>query len=315
MIDIDDPLGGTRREVLIGAAAATLLSMTTGACASHTELDMAMFTTRDEVAIFYKDWGPRNGPVVILSHGWPLNADSWESQALYLASNGYRVITHDRRGHGRSSQPWEGNDMDHYADDLAQLIDHLNLREVSLIGFSTGGGEVTRYIGRYGTSRIARIGLVSAVPPIMLRTEANPIGLPIEVFDGLRTASIANRSKLYRDLASGPFFGFNRPGATIDPNLVETFWLQGMMAGHKNAYDCIAAFSATDFTHDLARFDRPTLLIHGDQDQIVPIDASARTVKRLLPSARLIVYEGAPHGITDTHKARLSADLLNFVSS
>ena len=205
--------------------------------------------------------------------------------------------------------------MDHYADDLAQLIERLGLASVTLIGFSTGGGEVARYVGRHGTGRVARIGLISAVPPIMLRTESNPIGLPLEVFDGFRAASIANRSKLYRDVASGPFFGFNRPGATLDQGLVDSFWLQGMMAGHKNTYDCIAAFSATDFTKDLARFNKPTLVIHGDDDQVVPIDASARSVKRLVPSAQLVVYPGAPHGITDTHKERLNNDLLTFVRS
>ena len=267
---------------ILGAGAVAILGARPQAHrATRQEIQMATFTTRDDVTIYYKDWGPRDGKVVILSHGWPLNADSWESQAFHLASNGYRVIAHDRRGHGRSSQPWDGNDMDHYADDLAQLIERLDLRNVSLFGFSTGGGEVARYVGRHGTSRVARIGLISAVPPIMLRTESNPIGLPIEVFDGFRAASIANRSKLYRDVASGPFFGFNRPGATLDQGLVENFWLQGMTAGHKNTYDCIAAFSATDFTQDLKRFDKPTLVIHGDDDQVVPIDASARSVKRL----------------------------------
>jgi non-heme chloroperoxidase len=310
-----DHLGATRRDVLATAGAVAVLSLGASACATQQEPEMSTFTTSDDVTIYYKDWGPRDGAVVILSHGWPLNADSWESQALHLASNGCRVITHDRRGHGRSSQPWEGNDMDHYADDLAQLIERLNLRNISMFGFSTGGGEVARYVGRHGTSRIAKLGLISAVPPIMLRTEANPIGLPIETFDGLRAGSIANRSKLYRDIASGPFFGFNRPGATLDQGLVENFWLQGMTAGHKNAYDCIAAFSATDFTEDLARFDKPTLVIHGDDDQIVPIEASARAVKRLLPSAQLIEYAGGPHGITDTHKDRLNGDLLAFIRS
>jgi non-heme chloroperoxidase len=305
----------SRRGVILGAGAVAVLGAAAGAsAATRQEIQMGTFKTRDDVTIYYKDWGPREGQVVILSHGWPLNADSWESQAFFLASKGYRVITHDRRGHGRSSQPWEGNDMDHYADDLAQLIEHLNLRNVSLFGFSTGGGEVARYVGRHGTSRVARLGLIAAVPPIMLRTERNPIGLPLEVFDGFRAASIANRSKLYRDIASGPFFGFNRTGA-VDQGLVESFWLQGMMAGHKNTYDCIAAFSATDFTEDLARFDKPTLVIHGDDDQVVPIDASARAVKRLVKSARLIEYEGGPHGITDTHKERLNNDLLAFVRS
>jgi non-heme chloroperoxidase len=274
---------------------------------------MATFTTRDEVTIYYKDWGPRDGEVVILSHGWPLNADSWEAQAFQLASSGFRVVTHDRRGHGRSSQPWDGNDMDHYADDLAQLIEHLQLRRVSLFGFSTGGGEVARYVGRHGTGRVARLGLIAAVPPLMLRTAANPEGLPIDVFDGLRAASIADRSRLYRDIASGPFFGFNRPGATPSQGMIDSFWQQGVTAGHKNTYDCIAAFSATDFTEDLRRFDRPTLIVHGDDDQIVPIGAAARASKRLVPGATLIVYEGAPHGVTDTHKARLNDDMLRFL--
>jgi len=312
---ISEQLNLSRRDVLLGAGAVTMLGATTGASATQQELQMATFTTRDDVTIYYKDWGPRDGKVVILSHGWPLNADSWESQAFHLASSGYRVIAHDRRGHGRSSQPWDGNDMDHYADDLAQLIERLDLRNVTLVGFSTGGGEVARYVGRHGTSRVARIGLISAVPPLMLRTAGNPIGSPIEVFDGFRAASIANRSKLYRDVASGPFFGFNRPGAKLDQSLVENFWLQGMTAGHKNTYDSIAAFSATDFTQDLKRFDKPTLVIHGDDDQVVPIDASARAVRRLLPSAQLIEYKGAPHGITDTHKERLNKDLLALMRS
>jgi non-heme chloroperoxidase len=299
----------------LSAAAVAIPGVAAPASATRTDVQMSRFATRDDVTIYYKDWGPRDGNVVILSHGWPLNADSWESQAFHLASSGYRVITHDRRGHGRSSQPWEGNDMDHYADDLAQLIERLDLNRVTLIGFSTGGGEVARYVGRHGTGRIARIALIAAVTPIMLRTENNPTGLPIDVFDDLRAASITNRSKLYRDLASGPFFGFNRTGARLDQGLVENFWLQGMTAGHKNAYDCIAAFSATDFTRDLARFDRPTLVIHGDDDQVVPIDASAHAVKRLVPGAELVIYPGAPHGITDTHKERLNNDLLKFVRS
>ena len=249
---VNDPFNTTRRAVILGAGAAAILAASKGAFAVRQEIQMDKFTTRDNVTIYYKDWGPRDGKVVILSHGWPLNADSWESQAFHLAANGCRVIAHDRRGHGRSSQPWDGNDMDHYADDLAQLIERLDLRNVSLFGFSTGGGEVARYVGRHGTSRVARIGLISAVPPIMVRTASNPTGLPLEVFDGFRAASIANRSKLYRDIASGPFFGFNRPGATLDQALVENFWLQGMTAGHKNTYDCIGAFSATDFTRDLA---------------------------------------------------------------
>ena len=274
---------------------------------------MNSITTRDGVTLYVKDWGPPSGQPVVLSHGWPLNADSWESQALHLASNGYRVVAHDRRGHGRSSQPWDGNDMDHYADDLAQVIEALDLRNIALFGFSTGGGEVTRYVGRHGTGRIAKLCLISAVPPLMLKTDANPIGQPIEVFDGLRSASLVDRSKLYLDIASGPFFGFNRPGAEKSQGMIDSFWLQGMMAGHKNTYDCIRAFSETDFTEDLKRFDRPTLIVHGADDQIVPIAASAHATKRLVPHATLNVYPGAPHGLADTHKQQLNDDLLVFL--
>ncbi|WP_334598578.1 alpha/beta fold hydrolase [Pseudomonas alvandae] len=271
-------------------------------------------TTPDGVQLYYKDWGPKDGPVVTFSHGWPLNSDSWESQMLFLADQGYRVIAHDRRGHGRSSQPWEGNDMDHYADDLAAVINALDLNDVTLVGFSTGGGEITRYIGRHGTDRVKKAALISAVPPMMLQTEDYPGGLPIEVFDGLRKASLDNRSQLYRDIASGPFFGFNRDGANVSQGLIDSFWVQGMQAGHKNTYDCIAAFSATDFRADLAKFDVPTLIVHGDDDQIVPIDASAHAAAELVQDAELIVYPGAPHGLTDTHKDRLNQDLLDFLA-
>ena len=270
-------------------------------------------TTADGVQLYYKDWGPKNGPVVTFSHGWPLNSDSWESQMIFLASKGYRVVAHDRRGHGRSSQPWDGNDMDHYADDLAAVINTLDLKNVTLVGFSTGGGEVARYIGRHGTGRVKKAVLVSAVPPLMLKTADNPGGVPLDVFDGLRKASLDNRSQLYLDIASGPFFGFNRSGAKPSQGLIQSFWVQGMQAGHKNTYDSIAAFSATDFRADLKKFDVPTLVVHGDDDQIVPIDNAGRSAAKLIPGAKLLVYPGAPHGLTDTHKDRLNQDLLTFL--
>jgi non-heme chloroperoxidase len=272
---------------------------------------MSTFTTRDGVELYYKDWG--SGQPIVFCHGWPLNADSWESQMIFLADHGYRCIAHDRRGHGRSSQPWDGNDMDHYADDLAELLDHLDVTNAVLVGFSTGGGEVARYIGRHGTKRVAKASLVSAVPPLMLKTDANPGGLPMEVFDGIRAAQLANRSQLYLDLPSGPFYNFNRPGATVSQGLIQTWWMQGMMGGHKNTFDSIKAFSETDFTEDLKQFTIPTLIIHGDDDQVVPIDAAGRASKTLIPHATLIVYPGAPHGLTETHKDKVNADLLTFI--
>lgn len=277
---------------------------------NHTQ---STITTHDGVELYYKDWGPKDGEVVVFSHGWPLNSDSWESQMQYLSDNGYRTIAHDRRGHGRSSQPWNGNDMDHYADDLAAVIETLDLKDVTLVGFSTGGGEVARYIGRHGTGRVKKAALVSAVPPLMLKTYDNPGGLPIQVFDDLRNASLENRSQLYLDIASGPFFGFNRPGAAASEGLIQSFWRQGMMAGARNTYDSIAAFSGTDFREDLAKFDVPTLVIHGDDDQIVPIDISAKASAELVDDAQLIIYKGAPHGLADTHKDRLNRDLLEFL--
>jgi len=272
---------------------------------------MSTITTKDGTQVYYKDWGA--GPPVVFSHGWPLNADSWGSQMLFLASKGYRCIAHDRRGHGRSSQPWNGNEMDTYADDLSELIETLGLKGAVLIGFSAGGGEVARYIGRHGTKRVAKAALISAVPPLMLKTAANPGGLPMEVFDGMRRSSIADRSQLYKDLAGGPFFGANRPGAKVSQGMIDSFWLQGMQAGHKNTFDCIKAFSETDFTKDLKKFDVPTLILHGDDDQIVPIGASAHASAKLVKNATLKVYSGAPHGLADTHKDELNADLLAFL--
>ena len=270
---------------------------------------MPTITTTDGVQIHYKDWGA--GQPVVFSHGWPLNADAWEDQMVFLASHGFRAIAHDRRGHGRSSQPWDGNDMDHYADDLAALIEHLGLRDAILVGHSTGGGEVARYIGRHGTARVARAVLVGAVPPLMLRTPANPGGLPIEVFDGIRAGVTADRSQFFQDLTI-PFYGANREGAAVSQGLRDAFWFQGMQGGLKNELDSIKAFSETDFTEDLKRFDIPTLLIHGDDDQIVPIDASARAAAKLIPGAVLKVYPGGSHGLAATHKDQLNADLLAF---
>ena len=315
-------MNAVRRTLALSVLAAALAAPTFAAEAAKpaTRTSVAVkktenyVTTRDGVQLYYKDWGPKNGQVVVFSHGWPLSSDSWEAQMLFLASHGYRVVAHDRRGHGRSSQPWDGNDMDHYADDLAAVIQALDLKGATLVGFSTGGGEVARYVGRHGTSRVKKAVLVSAVPPLMLQTADNPGGLPIEVFDGLRKASIDNRSQLYLDIASGPFYGYNRPGAKPSQGLIQSFWAQGMQAGHKNTYDSIAAFSATDFRADLKKFDVPTLVIHGDDDQIVPIDASGRSSAALVKGAKLIVYPGAPHGLTDTHKDRLNQDLLNFLA-
>jgi non-heme chloroperoxidase len=304
------PLLAIALQPAFAAQAAQPAKPGSAAVVAHTG---STITTADGVQLYYKDWGPKDGPVVTFSHGWPLSSDSWESQMLFLASEGYRVVAHDRRGHGRSSQPWEGNDMDHYADDLAAVIDALDLQDVTLVGFSTGGGEVARYIGRHGTGRVKKAVLVSAVPPMMLKTADNPGGLPLEVFDGIRKASLEDRAQLYLDLASGPFYGFNRPGAKVSPGLIDNWRAQGMQAGHKNTYDSIAAFSATDFREDLKKFDVPTLVIHGDDDQIVPLDISGKASAAQIKDAKLIVYSGAPHGLTDTHKARFNQDLLDFL--
>lgn len=272
---------------------------------------MSAITTKDGTEIYYKDWG--QGPVVTFSHGWPLNADMWDGQMLFLAQHGYRTIAHDRRGHGRSSQASTGNDMDGYADDLSALIETLDLDGVTLVGHSTGGGEVARYIGRYGTKRVAKAVLIAAVPPLLLKTAANPEGIPIEVFDGLRAALVTDRSQFYKEFAV-QFYGANRPGAKVSQGLLEQFWLWSMQAGLKNAYESIKAFSETDFTEDLKKFDIPTLVLHGEDDQVVPVKDSARKSARLIRGAKEIYYPGAPHGITATHQDQINAALLAFVS-
>ena len=300
------------RSTLI-TSAVVLTSFLTNA--AEIQRSASYITTKDNVEIYYKDWGPKNGEAVTFSHGWPLSSDSWESQMKFLAEQGYRVIAHDRRGHGRSSQTWYGNDMNHYADDLKAVIDALKLDNVTLIGFSTGGGEVARFIGRHGTDKVKRAALISAVTPLMVKTKDNPNGIEKSVFDGIRKAHDMNRSQLYLDIASGPFFGFNREGSVASEGLIQSFWRQGMMGGAKNTFDSIEAFSATDFRPDLAKFNVPTLVIHGDDDQIVPFDISGRAAAKLVKNAKLIVYKGAPHGLADTHKDRLNQDLLEFLQS
>jgi non-heme chloroperoxidase len=273
---------------------------------------MSTITTKDGTQIFYKDWG--TGQPVVFSHGWPLSADAWDGQMVFLSERGYRVIAHDRRGHGRSSQTWDGNDMDTYADDLAALIESLDLKNAVLVGHSTGGGEVTRYIGRHGTARVAKVVLLGAVPPLMLKTETNPGGLPIEVFDNIRANTFQNRSQFFKDLPI-PFYGYNRDGAKVSQGVLDSFWLQGMQAGIKSALDCIQQFSETDFTEDLKKFDIPTLIAHGDDDQIVPIGASALLSAKLVKGATLKIYPGGSHGLATTQQDEFNADLLDFIRS
>jgi len=271
---------------------------------------MATITTKDGTSIFYKDWG--KGQPIVFSHGWPLSADAWDEQLYFFASRGYRAIAHDRRGHGRSSQPWNGNDMDTYADDLASLVEKLELRDMIIVGHSTGGGEVTRYLGRHGTKRAAKAALVGAIPPVMLKSETNPGGLPMSVFDEIRVGVGTNRGQFYKDL-SAPFYGANRPGSKVPQGLRDQFWLQSMQAGLKGAYDCVKLFSETDFTEDLKKIDIPVLVLHGEDDQIVPIDDSARLSSKLLKRAILKTYPGAPHGLTSTHAEQFNADLMAFI--
>ena len=270
---------------------------------------MATIETRDGTQIYYKDWG--TGTPVVFSHGWPLSADAWEDQMMFLASRGYRCIAHDRRGHGRSSQPWDGNEMNTYADDLAELVSKLDLKGAIHVGHSTGGGEVARYIGRHGTSRVSKAVLIGAVPPVMLKSKNNPGGLPLDVFDQLRKSVHDDRSQFFRDL-SMPFYGYNRPGAKVSQGVRDSFWMQGMMCGMKGAYDCIKAFSETDFTEDLKRFDVPTLILHGDDDQIVPIADSAMLSSKIVNGATLKVIKGAPHGMCTTLKDQMNEELLGF---
>jgi non-heme chloroperoxidase len=272
---------------------------------------MGTFRTTDGATLFYKDHG--SGPPIVFSHGWPLTADAWDAQMYFLGTRGYRVVAHDRRSHGRSEQTWEGNNMDQYADDLADLLDHLDLHKAVLVGHSTGGGEVAHYVGRHGTGRVSKVVLLGAVPPLMLKTETNPAGSPMEVFDGLRHATLNNRAQFFKDLAI-PFYGYNRPDAKVSDGIRDSFWLQGMMGGLKGLYDCIREFSEVDYTEDLRKIDVPTLVVHGDDDQIVPIGASGLLSSKLVPNATLKIYSGAPHGLAQTHQDAFNEDLLGFIA-
>jgi non-heme chloroperoxidase len=294
-----------------GASPASAGSPTAAGPAAGTR-PISMVTTKDGARIHYKDWG--TGQPVVFSHGWPLSADAWEDQMRFLASKGYRCVAHDRRGHGRSSQPWTGHDMDTYADDLAAVVEALDLKGAIHVGHSTGGGEVARYIGRHGTKRVAKAVLVSAITPLMLKTAANPGGTPMEAFDQIRAGVLADRSQFFKDL-SGPFYGANRPGAKVSQGVRDFFWLQGMWCALNAAYDCIKVFSETDLTEDLKKFDVPTLIVHGDDDQIVPIGASAPLAAKIVKGSTFKIYPGAPHGLATTHKDRLNDDLLAFLKA
>ncbi len=316
---MNDSYNPARRSMLVGSAVLASGAFVIGAEAApqptpqpkwSTSMDSNTFVTKDGTQLYYKDWGA--GPVVTFSHGWPLNADAWDGQLHFLAQNGFRVIAHDRRGHGRSSQPSSGNDMDTYADDLAQLIEALDVKNIAMVGHSTGGGEVARYIGRHGNKRVARAVLIGAVPPVMLKSAANPEGLSIEVFNGIRDGVAGDRSQFYKDLAV-PFYGANRPDSKVSQGQLDQFWLWSMQSGQKNAYECVKAFSETDFTEDLKKIDVPTLFMHGEDDQIVPIHDSAKKAVRLVKNAQAIYYPGAPHGLTATMQDRINADLLAFL--
>ncbi|MDH1522701.1 alpha/beta fold hydrolase [Achromobacter mucicolens] len=316
---MNDSYNAARRTLIAGGALLAGSAFAIGAQAApqrnsqpqrDASIGSSSFVTKDGTTLYYKDWG--SGPVVTFSHGWPLNADAWDGQLHFLARNGFRVIAHDRRGHGRSSQPSGGNDMDTYADDLAQLIEALNVSNIAMVGHSTGGGEVARYIGRHGTKRVSRAVLIGAVPPVMLKSAANPEGLPMSVFDGIRDGVAGDRSQFYKNLAV-PFYGANRPGSKVSQGQLDQFWLWSMQSGQKNAYECVKAFSETDFTEDLKKIDVPTLFMHGEDDQIVPIHDSAKKAVRLVKNAQAIYYPGAPHGLTATMQDRINADLLAFL--
>jgi non-heme chloroperoxidase len=304
----------SRRDVLLAGAAIGLASAAPlRAAAQSTNPTLSTVTTKDGVTIFFKDWG--TGQPIVFSHGWPLSADDWDNQMMFFLSHGFRVIAHDRRGHGRSTQTADGHDMDHYADDLAALTEHLNLKNAIHVGHSTGGGEVARYLGRHGESRVAKAALISAVPPIMVKTPANPAGLPKDVFDGLQAQLAANRAQFYRDLPSGPFYGFNRPGAKVSEGIIQNWWRQGMMGGIKAHYDGVVAFSQTDFTPDLKKISVPMLVLHGDDDQIVPYADAGMLSAKLLKNATLKIYKGFPHGMCTTQADTINADLLAFIRS